>query len=285
VTLTVRETLLQIRTTLAHHGIGEAALEAELLLGLTLGLDRVRLHTSQAEDVPDSCQQALDHLVRRRANREPLAYLLGKREFFGLEFRVGPGAFVPRPETELLVEQAISMVRTRFPEGNAVIADVGTGSGAVAISLAVHLPHSRLYATDISEAALGTACANARAHGVQERITFLQGDLLEPLPNPVDMVVANLPYVRSDVISSLEPEVSRFEPREALDGGADGLDLVRRLLRRAPRHLRPDAAILLELDPEQMDASSELALTFYPKAHVQRARDLAGLERMLVVRC
>jgi len=283
VTPTIGETLLQTRATLAHSGISEAPLEAELLLGMTLGLNRPRLHASLSEDVPEGCQQALERLVQRRLNREPLAYLLRMREFFGLEFQVGPGVFIPRPETELLVEQAVSMVRTRFPQGDAIIADVGTGSGAVAVSLAVHLARSRLYATDISRTALDTARANAQVHGVHERITFLCGDLLEPLPQPGNLVVANLPYIRSRTIPFLEPEISQFEPREALDGGTDGLNLVRRLIRQGPDHLSAEAAILLELDPDQMDAAEGAARAVYPRAQMRRFRDLAGNERVLVI--
>ena len=284
-TLTIGETLLYIRTTLERGGIGEAPLEAELLLGLALGLDRARLFASLAEEITDSRQQSLERLIQRRLLREPLAYLLGKKEFFGLDLKVGPGVFIPRPETELLVEQVISLVEAHFPQDDATIADVGTGSGAVAASLAVRLLRARLYATDISEAALAAARANAEAHGVQERITFLCGDLLGPLPGQVDMVVANLPYVRSGVVPSLEPEISRFEPREALDGGPDGLDLVRRLLQQAPGHLHPEGTILLELDPDQMDAATSAAMAVYPGARLHRLNDLAGLERVLVIRC
>ena len=284
-TLTIGETLYQTRTTLVRGGISEAPLEAELLLGLVLDIDRSRLYALLAEGVPDICQQSLERLVQRRLLREPLAYLLGMKEFFGLEFNVGPEVLIPRPETELLVEQAITLIEARFPQGDAHIADVGTGSGAVAVSLAVRLPSARLYATDISEAALATAQANAGAHGVQERIAFLCGDLLEPLSGPVDLVVANLPYLRSEVVPSLEPEISRYEPREALDGGPDGLDLVCRLLRQGPGHLRLEGTILLEMDPDQMDATSDVALAIYPRARLRRLNDLAGLERVLVIRC
>ena len=284
-TLTVGETLLQTRTTLERGGIGEAPLEAELLLGLAMNLDRVRLYASLAKGVPDTCQQTLERLVQRRLLREPLAYLRGMKEFFGLEFKVGPEVLIPRPETEILVEQAITLIEDRFPQGNAHIVDVGTGSGAVAVSLAVRLPRARLYATDISEAALATAQTNAGAHGVKERIAFLCGHLLDPLPGPVDMVVANLPYIKSGAVPSLEPEIGRFEPREALDGGPDGLDLGCRLLQQSPGHLRPEGTILLEMDPEQMDAASDAALAVYPGASIYRLNDLAGLERVLVIRC
>ena len=282
-TLTIGETLLKTRKALSHRGITEAPLEAELLLGLALGIDKVTLYASLEEAVTGSGEDNLASLVRRRANREPLPYLLGNREFFGMSFQVRPGIFIPRPETEHLVERAISMAGSRFPNGGAVIADVGTGSGAVTVSLAVNLPGARLYGTDVSETALEVAKDNARRHGVSGRTRFLYGDLLAPLPETVDLVVANLPYIKSAVIPTLEPEVSQFEPREALDGGADGLELVRRLLHQAENRLRPQGAILLELDPDQMDAATEAARAVYVGSSVTRTKDLAGHERVLVI--
>ena len=284
-TATIGDATLQTRRALEQGGVSEAPLEAELLVAMTLGISRSRLYASLPDEFQGSCRQPLKELIRRRLLREPIAYLLGKREFYGLELAVGPGVFVPRPETELLVEQAIYVVEARFPKGNAIIADVGTGSGAVAVSLAANLPDSYLYATDVSQTALATAQSNAEGHKVRQRIDFQLGDLLEPLTSPVDIVVANLPYISSDAIPTLEPEISRFEPREALDGGHDGLDLVRRLLHQAPKHLGPAATILLELDPDQMNAASSTALEVFPEARLRLFKDLAGLERVLAVQC
>jgi len=284
VTLTIGETLLKTRKALSNRGITEAPLEAELLLGVALGIDKVTLYASLEEAVSESGEDNLAYLVRRRANREPLPYLLGNREFFGMSFHVRPGIFIPRPETEHLVERAISIAMSRFPNGGAVIADVGTGSGAVTVSLAVNLPGARLYGTDVSETALEVAKDNARRHGVADRTRFLYGDLLAPVPETVDLVVANLPYIKSAVIPTLEPEISQFEPREALDGGADGLELIRRLLHQAENHLRPQGAILLELDPEQMDAATEAARSVYVGSSTTRTKDLAGHERTLVIK-
>ncbi len=282
-TVTINGALLQARGTLARGGIGEAPLETELLLGFALGLERSMLYASLEDVVPESCQQTMESLVQRRLHREPLAYILGKREFFGLEFQVRHGVFIPRPETETLVEQAVLLAKASFPKDDLLIADIGTGSGAVAVSLAKALPTTSVYATDISETALATARANATAHGVQGRITFLQGDLMEPLPGPVDVMVANLPYVRRERIPCLEPEISRFEPLEALDGGPDGLDLVRRLLWKGPHHIRADGAILLEMDPEQMESASNVAREVFPEARLQRVNDLSGRERVLAI--
>lgn len=281
--VTVGLAVTQTRHALDDAGITEAPLEAELLLAEAMDTDRTGLLAALADQLSDDSQQLLKSLVSRRMQREPLAYLRGRKEFYGLEFRVGPGVLIPRPETETLVEETIA-VAARLESGHGtIIADVGTGSGIVAISLAILLPHSKMYATDISSTALSTARDNAGRHDVDARISFLDGDLLEALPERVDIVAANLPYLSTDAISDLEPEIGLYEPREALDGGPDGLEVVRRLLHQASRHLLTGGALLLELDPWQMDAASRAALEALPGATVRRVRDLAEDERVLVV--
>lgn len=282
---TIMEERLRVRNALARGGVNEATLEADLLLGHTLNLSRSQLYASLKEYISEAHQGTVNSLVQRRLRREPLAYILGNREFFGLEFKVFPGVFIPRPETETLVEQAICLAKSHFPKGGASIADIGTGCGAVAVSLAKALPYAHLYATDISETALAAARSNAKAHGAQDRIVFLQGDLLCPLPMRVDIVLANLPYIRSDGIPCLDPEVSQFEPREALDGGLDGLDLIRRLIRQCSTYLRAGGAIVLEMDPDQMDGAASTALEVFPLARLKRVQDLSSRERALVIRC
>ena len=280
---TVGAAVVRTRNALAHAGVAEAPLEAELLLADTLETDRTGLLAGLSDLLSEERQRHLDSLLSRRMQREPLAYLRGKREFYGLDFHVGPGVLIPRPETETLVEEALALAALRESEQGTIIADVGTGSGIIAVSLAVHLPRSKLYATDISNTALSTAQGNARRHGVDARIAFLGGDLMEPLPERVDIVAANLPYLSTGAIQDLEPEIALYEPREALDGGPGGLDLVRRLLAQAHAHLRTGGALLLELDPWQMDAASRAALQAMPGAAVRCVRDLAGDERVLVV--
>jgi release factor glutamine methyltransferase len=214
-----------------------------------------------------------------------VAYLLGHKEFFGLEFQVNPHVLIPRPETELLVETAIewSIINNQLSivNGKFTIADVGTGSGCIAVALAKHLPKASLVAIDASPEALRLARLNAERHAVQ--ITFLSGDLLEPLAEPVDLMVSNPPYVSQAELAAAMPEVSVYEPRLALDGGEDGLDVVRRLLSQAKEKLKPGGALLVEIGASQGQAMIKLAQTHFPGAVIQIKKDLAGLDRLLVV--
>ena len=218
----------------------------------------------------------------RRLRRARLAYVTGTRGFYGIGLTIRPGVLVPRPDTETLVDEAISVLAHRA-EPAPVIADIGCGSGAIALALAANVADATVHAVDRSPAAVALTRANAERHGLGERVRVYLGDLTAPLPEPVDLIAANLPYVRSDELPTLEPEVSVFEPAEALDGGADGLDLVRRLLREAPAHLKPGAAVLLELDPRQFDEAAAFAAEAMPDAWPRSVRDLAGRERVLVL--
>ncbi len=282
-TVTIRKTVLNISKSLRGAGIAEHRLEAELLLSAALGVDRAALYTSFNEDVPDSSIHRVDELLARRLNREPLPYILGYREFYGLSLEVTPGVFIPRPETEILVDQAIRLAKQMPKQSKLRVVEVGTGSGAIALALASHLANVDIRATDISQQALTTARANAERHGLRNRIEFLHCDLLSCFLGPVDMLIANLPYVSSAAIPSLEPEIRVFEPREALDGGDDGLRLIRRLLEEAQRLLQGEGVILLEMDPHQMDATEMTAKSYWPSATTSRHKDLAGLDRVLVI--
>jgi release factor glutamine methyltransferase len=275
-------------------------LDAELLLAHALGWPRARLLAEGRAAVPASALAAFHALLERRAALEPVAYLLGRREFFGLEFLVDRRVLVPRPETELLVELALRFARpttndqrptTDDAEGpgrssfvvrrsSFVIADIGTGSGCIAVALAVYLPHARIYATDISPDALAVARTNAECHGVAARVTFLEGDLLAPLPEPVDLLVSNPPYT---VLAQIDEGVRRHEPRLALDGGPDGLAFYRRLLSEAPGRLRTGGAVLLEIDAEQGHAVAALARGAFPGADVRLHKDLAGHDRVVTI--
>lgn len=264
----------------------EARLEAEVLLSHMLGLDRAGLYARLPEPLSPEGMNAYAALLARRLAGEPVAYIIGQREFYGLSFYVDRRVFIPRPETELLVERTLLRGKARFGQG-LCLADVGCGSGCIAIALAVHLPKARIYAIDISGDALAVAALNARRHGVAERVTFLQGDLLKPLPEPVDIIVANLPYVSHPQLAVLPKSIAAYEPLVALNGGPAGLDLIRNLLQQAGAYLRQDGnglkALLLEIGSDQAKAATTLAAEFFPLARINLYHDLAGRPRVLEV--
>jgi len=278
----LRDVIRQTHVTLEKAGIPDPRLEAEVMAMNVVKMLRADIFAQQEMELSVQQEQELAQIVERRLTREPLAYILGYREFYGVNLLVTPAVLIPRPETETLVEQALFMSLMGMETTELVIADVGTGTGAIAISLAIHLPAARIYALDISDDVLDVASYNIRAHNVSDRITLAKGDLLEPLPEPVDMLVANLPYLPSDRISSLQPEVQK-EPRAALDGGADGLDLVRSLLSQAAGKLKAHGVILLELDPEQVPVVEDLARQYFPEASFTVEQDLAHQDRILII--
>ena len=271
------------RGLLAGRRTTDGTLDAELLLRHALSLDRARLYASLQDEAEAPEIDLFNSLLERRLDREPLPYIMAHREFYGLEFTVDSRVLIPRPETELLVEKALEFLEARPAGESPVLVDVGTGCGAIAVALARHLPSARIYATDISKDVLEVAWNNCLAHSVEERVRLLEGDLLEPLPEAVDLIVANLPYVRSGDFQNLQEELL-FEPRLALDGGPDGLDLIRRLLEQAPGALRKGGAMILEIDPRQADAVTRLVRRAFSGAHVSVARDLAGLDRAVIAR-
>ncbi|MCW5851889.1 MAG: peptide chain release factor N(5)-glutamine methyltransferase [Anaerolineae bacterium] len=265
-------------------GVETAGLDAQVLLGYVLGVGRAWLIAHPEAPLTPDQAQAFERLVQRREARQPVAYLTGQREFYGLVFQVDERVLVPRPETELLVERAIGLVHewlARYGQWPRVV-DVGTGSGAIGVSLAVTVPElPTVNLVDVSPAALDVARANAERHGVAGRLRFWIGDLLAPLPAPVNLVLANLPYIEADVIPTLAPEVQQ-EPRLALDGGPDGLDPFRRLFTQVPTHVSPAGVLLLEIGAGQGRAVAELAQVLRPQA-VSVHPDLAGLDRLVEV--
>jgi release factor glutamine methyltransferase len=263
---------------LRESGDDTAALAADLLLAHACGTSKEALYAHLDEPLTADEERRFRELIDRRAAGEPVAYLRGWKEFFGLRIAVDPRVLIPRPETETLVEAALAYLR----EGPRTrVADVGTGSGAVAVALAVHAPAARIVATDLSSGALAVAQANITAHAVGDRVTLRQGDLLEPVEGKVDVVTANLPYLRADALERLTADRTSllFEPREAVLAGADGLDVIRRCVAQLPAKLERGGIALFECDPPQAPAVAWLLRSAVGDAVV--LRDLMGNERVV----
>jgi release factor glutamine methyltransferase len=264
---------------LADYNVDDANLEGEILLRHILGIDRSTLYSSLDLQISSDEAKELDRLLDRRIFGEPSAYITGHREFFGLDFLVDRRVLIPRPETELLVEKAIALAKKQPIH---TIADIGTGCGAIAVSLAKYLPEVIIFSVDVSPAALEVARSNATSHGVRKRIHFLAGDLVEPLPHPVDMIIANLPYVKK---SDLKAETSlHFEPEISLDGGQDGLDIIYEMCQKAPARLRPGGYLLLEIGQHQSAGITALLNKTIPGGIIEISKDLAGFERIITLR-
>lgn len=279
-TASVREALGAAVDGLAAAGVEDPRLDAELLLGEAMGCDRAALIAEPGAEVPASAARAFGEMVRRRLRREPVAYILGRKGFRGIELAVDRRVLIPRPETELLVEVALERMPAR-------LLDVGTGSGAIALAVADELPSCEVTATDTSPGALEVARANAERLGLTDRLRFAEATL--PEAGEFDLIVANLPYVAERDWSALQPEVTQWEPREALLAGEDGLDAYRGLLAPCERSLFRIAelntfspqAIALEVGEGQAAAVAQL-LNEAGFVKTQIRRDLAGIERVVV---
>ena len=285
----LRTVIQETHRNLESAEIPDARLEAEVMVMDVMRMPRQAIFAEQESQVSPQQEEQLAAIVERRLTREPLAYILNYREFYGVNLLVNPDVLIPRPETETMVEHALFMALMGMESREIVIADVGTGTGAIAVNLAIHLPAARIYASDAYDATLDVAAYNVRMHNVADRVTLLKGDLLEPLPEPVDVIVANLPYLPTDRIPTLQPEI-QWEPVAALDGGADGLDHIRRLLSQAATahggegaRLKPHGVILLEMDPEQFSEARSLASAAFPDAEITVEPDLAGMDRVLSI--
>ncbi|HLB25265.1 MAG TPA: peptide chain release factor N(5)-glutamine methyltransferase, partial [Nitrospirota bacterium] len=235
------------------------------------------------EEPSETVKHLFFSMIARRRRREPLQYITGRQEFRGLAVSVSPSVLIPRPETEMLVEEATALLKDK--EG-AVVADVCTGSGCVAAALAKELPRATVYATDSKKDALAVAAANAKANGVADRVRFFEGDLFGALAGMglegrLDMVVSNPPYVPSGEMARLQPEVL-YEPAAALDGGPDGLDFIKRIIRDAPGYLKPGGVLLMEIGFGQSDAVKGLAGSGPGLEFVSFVKDFAGIDRVLV---
>ena len=253
-TVPLLEVLRGTERYLADRGVENARLNAEHLLAHALGLKRMELYLQFDRPLTESERAPLRDLVKRRGAREPLQHVLGTAEFHGRTFACDKRALVPRPETEQLVELALEIAKDKPA---ATILDIGTGSGVIALTIALELSSATLHATDLSPDALALAAENAARHALTDRIVFHQADLLPPDDARFDLIIANLPYIPAEEIASLSPEV-RHDPASALDGGTDGLDLIRRLIETAPNRLAPGGALLLEIGLGQADAVNAL---------------------------
>ena len=277
----IRQLLIEATRLLQEEGLDIPRLDAELLLGHVLGLTRAGIYAHPNRRLDAAGLDSYCELIERRRQHEPVAYIIGHKEFYGLDFYVDRRVLIPRPETELLVERGLEIGRAASHP--LTIADVGTGSGAIAISLAVHLPQAIIYALDASPEALEVAALNCQSHSVERRVHLFQGDLLSPLPEPLDLIVANLPYVSWAEWEQLAWTITVYEPRSALDAGPDGLDAIRRLLAQAQSHIKPQATILLEIGATQEAAVTNLARHHFSRATVEVVQDYAGLDRMVVI--
>ena len=269
-------------------GIDSARLDAELLLGCALGMSREELMIAATRKVSVDESDRYEDLLRRRLNREPLAYITGQQEFWSLGFLVSGDVLVPRPETETLVERALKHLATINNREAPRILELGTGSGAIAVALASELPQAEIVATEIAPAALQIARRNASRNGVSNAIRFLQGDLFtaldQELEKDFDLILSNPPYIPRGEIAHLEAEVNRWEPRAALDGGVDGLDFYRRIIEEAPGYLRQGGAVAVEIGA----AIGSLVLALFRNnpayGDTRVYQDYSGRDRVVIAR-
>ncbi len=275
--MTLRQHLTAAKTRLVVAGIesSEAARDVLLLARHLLDWDRATIHARDTDPPPPDFEAAFDAVIARRARREPIAYITGVQEFWNRDFAVSPAVLIPRPETELIIEEALSMVF-------GVAADIGTGSGCLAVTLAAECPRARIIATDISAPALAVAQANAERHAVADRIEFRETRYLDGITGPFDLIVSNPPYVTNDQYATLAPEVREFEPRTALTAGPDGLDEVRAVLACAVEKLDRGGMLLMEIGYGQAEAVRLLILGTPAMTLIRISSDLQGIPRIII---
>lgn len=282
--MTTSEILHSSSHILSTARIDNASIEAELLLCHILRVSKTQLYTESERLLTSVEINNLQRLMRRRLFHEPVAYILKRCGFYGTDFYIDYRTLIPRPETELLVEKVIEFVHHRSPpENQFTIADIGTGSGVIAISLALALPQAKIYATDISASALQVANINCRRHKVDSQVELLQGNLLEPLPELVDIAVANLPYIKDYELRTLSPEIANFEPMVALAGGEDGLDKIHNLLVQIPKKIRPEGCLFIEIGQGQSKTVVSLINNYLPQAKIEVTADLGGIDRVVSI--
>jgi len=273
--VTLREALKRAKQALDGCAIEDSKIVAEVLLRHILQIDRVNMLLRLDAELNNEEQKAFFKLIERRVRGEPTSYITGHKEFYGLDFHVDPRVLIPRPESELLIDEALEFAKECE---SVTVSDIGTGSGAIAISIAVNASNSTVYAVDISSDALEVAKANCLKHRVSDRVVLLHGDMLNPLPGAVDVIIANLPYVSKKDVLSIS---SGFEPSLALDGGEDGLVNISKLCKQIQGKLKPGGWLLLEVGQGQAATVTEYLRRLFPGALISIKSDLACIERIV----
>ena len=283
--MTAREWLRKYTSIFQQAGIDEAADEAMVLLCHALKLGKAEIFTQPERSLTGEQLTLLESLTARRLRREPSAYITGQKEFYGLSLFVDTRVLIPRPETEVLVEAAIEFARSWATRNQRrmLVADIGTGSGAIAIALATHIPDSFVYAVDISAGALDVAALNIRRYGLDKKITLKQSNLLEQINQKLDLVVANLPYIPGGELAGLQPEVRLYEPMSALNGGDNGTDFIEAILAQTADKVAPGGALLLEIGAGQVELLIPIVQDVLPGTGIDLIKDLAGIDRCMSI--
>jgi release factor glutamine methyltransferase len=283
--VTAGEALRKYTSIFQQAGIDQSVDEAGVLLCHVLKLSKAEIFAQPERTLTGSELTLLEGLIARRLRHEPSAYITGHREFLGLDLSVDSRVLIPRPETEILVEAAIQFGRTWVARSHRrmLAADIGTGSGAMAIALAAHIPDLLVYAVDISPGALEVAASNVRRHGLGEGITLVEGNLLEQIDQRMDLIVANLPYISAADMLQLQPEIVCYEPDVALQGGVDGTEVIRKLLGQVPSKINRNGALFMEIGEGQEDDIMPVIGRCLPGCVITLIKDLAGINRVIKI--
>lgn len=283
--MNLRQKINAARARLVAAGIdnGEAGRDANLLARHVLGYDRATLYTRETDEAATDFIERYDPMIERRARREPVAYIRGEQEFWSRDFAVSPSVLIPRPETELIIEELLACMPKDLPARAVKIADIGTGSGCLAVTAADELPLATVVATDISRAALDVARSNAERFGVTNRVTFMECAYLNSNAGPFDFILSNPPYVTTAEYEDLAPEVREYEPQQALVAGDDGLRDIRQIIDIAATQLAPGGTALIEIGHQHADAVTELVGSF-PSLTLKRiSTDLQNIPRVAII--
>jgi len=281
---TIKRAFDWTKSYLAEKGDSQARLSAEWLLSHACGLERIEVYTQYDKPLSPEERETLRGSVRRRAQGEPLQYIVGTMGFRHLEIKVKPGTLIPRPETEVLVDLALCALPKPIEDTTLSVLDLCTGTGCIGLALAQERPDVIVLATDISPKAVALANENAQASGLSDRFQAIEGDLFPPNTLQFDLIASNPPYIPAQGMKELPAEVANFEPALALDGGEDGLDLARRILELAPDWLKKSSHLILELDVRNVSQAREFAVQLNTYKSLETARDLTGRERFVLAR-